>query len=129
MKYEAKLVVPDDKVLENNRMLSITMVESSPRVLVVETERNPSVIPSLLDQEAMAVEVIKAELLPEKLSGYIGYSAIIFDNVPGHIVGENRMTIIEQAVKSFGTGFMMVGGRKVLGSAVILNRQLNGFFQ
>ena len=50
LKYEAKLIVPDDGFLENNRMLSITMMEQSPRVLVVQTKRNPSVIPSLLDQ-------------------------------------------------------------------------------
>ena len=121
LKYEAKLVVPNDKILENNRMVSVTMIESSPRVLVVETDRSPSVIPTLLDQEAMVVETINAKLLPETLSGYMGYSAIIFDNVPGHLVGENRMTIIEQAVKSFGTGFMMVGGEESFG--------LGGYFK
>jgi Ca-activated chloride channel homolog len=121
LKYEAKLVVSDDKILENNRMVSVTMIESSPRVLVVETDRNPSIIPTLLDQEAMDVETINAKLLPETLSGYMGYSAIIFDNVPGHIVGENRMTIIEQAVKKFGTGFMMVGGEESFG--------LGGYFK
>ena len=59
--------------------------------------------------------------LPETLSGYIGYGAIIFDNVPGHIVGENQMTMIEQAVKNFGTGFMMVGGDESFG--------LGGYFK
>ena len=121
IKYEAKLVVPDDAIIENNQMLSITMMESSPRVLVVETERNPSVIPSLLDKGAMDVKTIDAEHLPETLSGYMGYSAIIFDNVPGHVVGENRMAIIEQAVKNFGMGFMMVGGEESFG--------LGGYFK
>nr|WP_246880555.1 VWA domain-containing protein [Sporosarcina sp. 6E9] len=121
LKYEAKLVVPDDKILENNRMVSVTMIESSPRVLVVETDGNASIIPTLLDQEAMAVDTINAKLLPETLSGYMGYSAIIFDNVPGHIVGENRMAIIEQAVRKFGTGFMMVGGEESFG--------LGGYFK
>ena len=70
---------------------------------------SPSVIPSLLDQNAMEVDV-RCRDVARKLSGYLGYSAIIFDNVPGHLVGEHKMTVIEQAVKSFGTGFMMVGG-------------------
>lgn len=121
IKYEAKLVVPNDAILENNKMLSITMMESSPSVLVVETEQNPSVIPSLLDKEAIDVKTIDAKLLPETLSGYMGYSAIIFDNIPGHVVGENRMTIIEQAVKNFGMGFMMVGGEESYG--------LGGYFK
>ena len=121
LKYEAKLIVPDDGLLENNRMLSVTMLEQSPKVLVVQTERSPSVIPSLLDRNAMEVDVTDAEMLPETLSGYLGYSAIIFDNVPGHLVGEHKMTVIEQAVKSFGTGFMMVGGDESYG--------LGGYFK
>lgn len=121
LKYEAKLIVPDDGLLENNRMLSVTMLEQSPRVLVVETERSPSVIPSLLDRNAMDVDVVDAEELPETLSGYLGFSAIIFDNVPGHLVGEHKMTVIEQAVKSFGTGFMMIGGDESYG--------LGGYFK
>ena len=60
----------------------------------------------------MTVDVVDAEQLPETLSGYLGYGAIIFDNVPGHVVGEDKMTVIEQTVKNFGTGFMMVGGTK-----------------
>ncbi|WP_342509124.1 VWA domain-containing protein [Sporosarcina sp. FSL K6-2383] len=121
LKYEAKLIVPDDSFLENNRMLSITMMEQSPRVLVVQTERSPSVIPTILDQSAMDVDIIDAQQLPETLSGYLGYGAIIFDNVPGHIVGEHKMTLIEQAVKNFGTGFMMVGGDESFG--------LGGYFK
>ena len=121
LKYEAKLIVPDDGFLENNRMVSVTMVEHSPRVLVVQTERNPSVIPTLLDKSAMQVDVVNAINLPENLSGYLGYGAIIFDNVPGHVVGEHKMTVIEQAVKNFGTGFMMVGGEESFG--------LGGYFK
>ncbi|QTD42474.1 VWA domain-containing protein [Sporosarcina sp. Te-1] len=121
LKYEAKLIVPDDGFLENNRMLSVTMLESSPHILVVETEENPSAIPSLLDKRSLAVDVIAAEKLPESLSGYLGYSAILFDNIPGHAVGEHKMAVIEQAVKNFGVGFMMVGGQESFG--------LGGYFK
>lgn len=121
LKYEAKLLVSDDSFLENNRMLSVTMMERSPSVLVVQTSRNPSAIPALLDKNVMSVDVVDAEQLPETLSGYLGYGAIIFDNVPGHVVGEDKMTVIEQAVKNFGTGFMMVGGDESFG--------LGGYFK
>ncbi|MBB4824096.1 Mg-chelatase subunit ChlD [Sporosarcina luteola] len=121
LKYEAKLLVPDDGFLENNRMLSVTMLEQSPRILVVETTGSPSAIPPLLDKQTLAVDVVTAEKLPESLSGYLGYSAIIFDNVPGHLVGEQKMAVIEQAVKNFGVGFMMVGGQESFG--------LGGYFK
>lgn len=121
LKYEAKLIVVGDSYLENNKMLSVTMISQSPHILVVETERNPSIIPSLLDSEAMTIDVINAKALPQSLSGYLGYGAIIFDNVPGHAVGEDKMKVIEQAVKTFGTGFMMVGGEESFG--------LGGYFK
>lgn len=121
LKYEAKLIVPDDSFLENNRMLSVTMVKESPKVLVVQTERSPSAIPALLDRQALEVDVVNADMLPESLSGYLPYGAILFDNVPGHLVGEHKMGVIEQAVKNFGTGFMMIGGDESFG--------LGGYFK
>lgn len=121
LKYETKLIVTNDGFLENNRMLSVTMMEHSPRVLVVQTDMNPSIIPTLLDKSAIEVDVVDAVSLPANLSGYLGYGAIIFDNVPGHIVGEQKMMVIEQAVKNFGTGFMMVGGEESFG--------LGGYFK
>ena len=71
---------------------------------------------------------IDAEQLPETLSGYLGYGAIIFDNVPGHIVGEHKMTVIEQAVKNFGTGFMMVGGDESFGLGGYFKSPIERFF-
>lgn len=121
LKYEAKLIVQDDGFLENNRMLSVTMMEHSPRVLIVQTDWNSSAIPTLLDQSAIQVDVVDAQNLPENLSGYLAYGAIIFDNVPGYIVGEQKMQVIEQAVKNFGIGFMMVGGEESFG--------LGGYFK
>ncbi|MDW0109380.1 VWA domain-containing protein [Sporosarcina aquimarina] len=121
MKYEAKLVVEDDHFLENNRMFAAVSVQGQPSVLVVDTEDNPSVIPDLLDNNALNVATMRAEQLPSTLSGYLPYQAIIFDNVPGTIVGEEKMGLIEQAVKNFGTGFMMTGGSNSFG--------LGGYFK
>lgn len=121
IKYEAKLIVPNDAYLENNEMFAMTKMTQSPNVLIVETAKNPSVIPHLLDQMIANVEVIEASQLPEAQSSYLQYDAIIFDNVPGHFVGEQKMMMIEQAVKNFGTGFMMVGGDESFG--------LGGYFK
>lgn len=121
IKYEAALLVDDDSFLQNNKMLSITSLEQAPQVLIVETERSPSVIPDLLDKQSLHVARMQAEQLPETLSSYLAYDAIIFDNVPGHLVGEQKMGVIEQAVKNFGVGFMMVGGDESFG--------LGGYFK
>ncbi|GKV67648.1 chloride channel protein [Sporosarcina sp. NCCP-2716] len=121
LKYEAKLVADDDHFLENNRLFAAVSIQGKPAVLVVETEDDPSVIPGLLDSSAVQVTAMKAEELPATLTGYMPYSAIIFDNVPGTLVGEEKMGLIEQAVKNFGTGFLMTGGENSFG--------LGGYFK
>lgn len=121
VKYEAKLVVENDHFLENNRMFAAVTVQGQPSVLVVETEDYPSVIPGLLDQNTLNVTTLQAKDLPSTISGYLPYQAIIFDNVPGTLVGEEKMAMIEQTVKNFGTGFMMTGGPNSFG--------LGGYFK
>jgi len=121
LKYEAKLVADDDHFLENNRLFAAVSIQGKPAVLVVETEDNPSVIPGLIDMEAVQVTAMKAEELPATLTGYLPYGAIIFDNVPGTLIGEEKMGLIEQAVKNFGTGFLMTGGENSFG--------LGGYFK
>lgn len=54
-------------------------------------------------------------LLPTELAKYAAYDSIIFNDVSGDQVGERRLEMIEQAVKSYGIGFMMVGGEDSFG--------------
>ncbi|MGB3261523.1 VWA domain-containing protein [Paenisporosarcina sp.] len=121
LKYQVQLNVPGDALLENNQLTSVTMVESAPHLLVVSSDKLTSPIPSYIDNQVVQVEAIQASDLPYDLSNYLAYDAIIFDNVPGYQVGEAKMTVIEQAVKNFGVGFMMVGGDNSYG--------LGGYFR
>lgn len=121
LKYEVQVVVSGDGLVENNKLTSVTNVESSPNLLVVTHDGNHSNIPAVIDQAAIRTDVIDANELPFDLSNYLRYEAIIFDNVPGHVVGEQKMMVIEQAVKNFGVGFMMVGGNSSFG--------LGGYFK
>lgn len=121
LKYEVQLIVPEDGLLENNKLTSVTTVESSPRLLVVHGKDRLSPIPGIIDTQVVETDMISGELLPYDLSNYLDYDAIIFDNVPGHLVGEQKMGVIEQAVKNFGVGFMMVGGENSYG--------LGGYFK
>lgn len=118
--YKATIQRENDAVIQNNELASLTMVEDSPHVLIVSPEGD-SPIPSFVDASGLTVVSIDSASLPTDLASYATYNAIIFDNVPGHQVGEAKMTVIEQAVKQFGTGFMMVGGEMSFG--------LGGYFQ
>ena len=121
LKYQVQLNITGDALLENNQLTSVTMVESAPKLLVVSSDKLPSPIPTYIDQDVVRTDEISASELPFDLSNYLGYDAIIFDNVPGYQVGEAKMTVIEQAVKNFGVGFMMVGGDNSYG--------LGGYFK
>ena len=121
LKYDVQLNVSDDALLENNQLTSVTMVESAPRLLVVSNDKEASAVPSYIDQNVIKTDAIIAPDLPFDLSNYLAYDAIIFDNVPGYQVGEAKMAVIEQAVKNFGVGFMMVGGDNSFG--------LGGYFK
>lgn len=121
VKYEAVVQVGEDAIYENNKLTSITMVQSEPRLLIVNGYDIASPIAAALGQQAIAHDVIAPESLPNDLSNYLQYNAIIFDNVPGHLVGEAKMLVIEQAVKNFGVGFAMIGGENSFG--------LGGYFK
>lgn len=121
LKYEVQLNLANDALLENNKLTSVTMVERAPSLLVVSNDQVTSPIPDFIDQQVINTVTISAADLPYDLSNYIKYDAIIFDNVPGYLVGEDKMKVIEQAVKNFGVGFMMVGGDNSFG--------LGGYFK
>ncbi len=119
-KYEVRLETAEDTYLENNSLFSITEVSGNPEVLVVNGGV-PSPIPGLLDTNNLGVTELAAEQLPSSLSAILRYDSIIFDNVSGTSVGEQQMAIIEQAVRQFGVGFMMIGGDQSFG--------LGGYFK
>lgn len=121
VKYEASIQTDEDAILENNKLTSVTIVQSAPRLLIVSNREEGSPIADFLNPSSIQFDEVAAEELPSSLSSILKYNAIIFDNVPGHLVGEAKMGVIEQAVKNFGVGFMMVGGENSFG--------LGGYFK
>ncbi len=121
VKYEALVQVEQDAIFENNKLTSVTMVQSEPHLLIVNGYDTASPIAAALGTKSISYDVVDAKSLPNELSSYLQYNAIIFDNVPGHLVGEAKMSVIEQAVKNFGVGFTMVGGENSFG--------LGGYFK
>lgn len=121
VKYEAVVQVGQDAIFENNKLTSVTMVQSEPHLLIVNGYETASPIGAALGSQSIAYDVVAPDSLPNELSSYLQYNAIIFDNVPGHLVGEAKMSVIEQAVKNFGVGFTMVGGENSFG--------LGGYFK
>ncbi|MET3575800.1 VWA domain-containing protein [Bhargavaea ullalensis] len=115
IRYEAQIITEGDGIGENNKMNAVTDIAGPPRFLLVGQDNSPSPIGKWIGNEKVRVDSIGAEELPNDLAAYLSYDGIIFDNIPGHLVGEDRMGLIQEAVKTFGTGFMMVGGEESFG--------------
>lgn len=118
--YKAEITAEHDTFTENNTLSSISNVLGTPKVLIVQNNNDQRTV-DILNESGLIVDAIIPEQLPSNLSSYIQYDTILFNNISATDVGENKMTLIEQAVKEFGTGFIMAGGEYSYG--------LGGYFK
>lgn len=115
-RYRAEIFVSGDEQAANNTSYAFTRVTGSPHVLIVEGQANTSVnLVNALKSSLIDYEVIAPGLLPLELAKYAGYDSIVFNNVSGEQVGGKQMELIEQAVRSYGIGFVMIGGEESYG--------------
>ncbi|WP_080846473.1 VWA domain-containing protein [Cytobacillus gottheilii] len=118
--FKAEVSAAGDTFTENNVMHAISTVQSAPKLLIVQNEES-SQLPSVFEDSGLETDVLTPEKLPTTLSGYLSYQSILFNNVAATSITEQQMTLIEQAVREFGVGFVMAGGDESFG--------LGGYFK
>ncbi|GAF10775.1 VWA domain-containing protein [Paenibacillus pini] len=115
-RYRAEILMNGDKQSANNAGYAFTRVDGPPKVLIVEgTQGTSGNIVSALSSGLIEQQVIAPEMLPTELAKYAAYDSIVFNNVSGDQIGGRQMDMIEQAVRSYGIGFMMAGGEDSFG--------------
>lgn len=115
-RYRAEIYVDGDEQSANNASYAITRVTGSPKVLIVEGKQGTSSnLENALASGLIDHTVIGPGMMPSELVKYAGYESILFNNVSGEQVGGKQMDLIEQAVRSYGIGFMMIGGEESFG--------------
>lgn len=115
-RYRAEIYIQGDEQSANNAHYAFTRVTGSPKVLIVEGASGTSGnLENALSAGLIDHSVITPGMLPSELSKYAAYDSIVFNNVSGEQVGGRQMELIEQAVRSYGVGFMMVGGQDSFG--------------
>ncbi|GIP29458.1 VWA domain-containing protein [Paenibacillus sp. J23TS9] len=116
-RYRAEIFMEGDQQSANNAGYAFTRVDGPPKVLIVEGKKGTSAnITSALSSGLVQYEVMpNPALLPNEMAKYAAYDSIVFNNVSADQVGERKMEMIEQAVKSYGIGFMMAGGEDSYG--------------
>ncbi|USK93925.1 VWA domain-containing protein [Rossellomorea marisflavi] len=110
--YGAEIYSETDARPENNQLSSIARAEGDPLVLLVQGDGRKSKLKEQLKSAGFRVEALQSSQLPDKLSSYLDYQTILFDNVAATDIPEEKMNLMEQAVKEFGRGFIMFGGDK-----------------
>ncbi|MBI3091109.1 MAG: VWA domain-containing protein [Candidatus Tectomicrobia bacterium] len=112
-RFEASITVSDDPIVENNRLRRFVETSGAPRLLYVqEPDAAPAPLEHLLNAQGYATVRTHPATLPDSLSAYLGYDAIIFDNVSGFTISLAKMELIERYVRDTGGGFIMLGGER-----------------
>lgn len=117
--YRADIASQNDFYIENNSLYAVSNVVGTPKILLVESE--PSSLQRILLNAGLGVDSVLPEQLPTTLSHFLQYQNIIFNNISGTHVTEQQMELIEQSVRDFGNGFIMLGGGDSFG--------LGGYFK
>lgn len=121
-RYRAELYAELDQLSANNAAYGFSRVEGPPRALLVEgSEGEAANVANALDASLIPYELVPPEMLPLELSDYAAYDSIVLVDVPATRLSERRMQLIEQAVRDYGVGLVMIGGEQSYG--------LGGYFQ
>jgi uncharacterized membrane protein len=109
--YTAVVEAPGDKVPQNNRATGFTSVRGDPRLLVVSYEPAQDV------QLVNALRTGRLEVKSAGLNGFPGtlaemqsYDSIFISNLAAGDIGQDRMKLLESAVRDFGVGLVCIGG-------------------
>ncbi|HET7581063.1 MAG TPA: VWA domain-containing protein [Bacillales bacterium] len=120
--YRVEMLTAGDNVIQNNNLSAFSDAKGLPQVLIVEGKEGAARnLTKALKSSAVSAKVIPPELLPTQLGGYLNYDSIVFSNVSGPSLSAGQMQLIARAVKDFGVGFIMTGGKQSFG--------LGGYFK
>src|SRR5215510_12551543 len=115
--YQVVVNSPRDTIPDNNRWQAFTEVVGGPKILLVydPPERSTALV-AALRQQGFEIQTRPWQELPQTLSGYMEYAALIFDNVPSFGISVSQMETLERYVRDMGGGLLMVGGEKSFGN-------------
>jgi Ca-activated chloride channel family protein len=121
-RYRAEIYMDGDEQAANNTDYAFNHVQGPPKVLIVEGQAGISQnVQSALLSALIPYELISPELLSNDFVTYSTYDSIILNNVPATDMPLKKMEMMEQAVRDYGVGLVMLGGEDSYG--------LGGYFK
>lgn len=120
--FDAIIEAENDSRPSNNRSQNFTIVQGTPRVLLLETEPGEGQnLAAALVSEGIDVDYHTPEYLPGILHEFQLYDSIILSNVPASDISPTQQEMLELAVKDLGVGLVMIGGPDSFGAGGYLN--------
>jgi len=111
-----------DTFVQNNRADSDTIVNGEPRVLVLAGDETVATeLVTALETEHQKVESKIPEQLPSGIEGLLSYDSIVLVDVSRLRLNDAQLTGLQQYVRDFGRGLVMIGGPKSYGAGGYAN--------
>jgi uncharacterized membrane protein/Mg-chelatase subunit ChlD len=115
--FRAVVEAGRDTFNQNNRADSDTIVNGEPRVLVLAgDEKVANELVTALETEHQKVETKIPEQLPSGIEGLLSYDSIVLVDVSRLRLSDAQLTGLQQYVRDFGRGLVMIGGPKSYGA-------------
>jgi uncharacterized membrane protein/Mg-chelatase subunit ChlD len=115
--FRAVVEAGRDTFAQNNRADSDTIVNGEPRVLVLAgDEKVAKELVTALETERQKVETKIPEQLPSGIEGLLSYDSIVLVDVSRLRLSDAQLTGLQQYVRDFGRGLVMIGGPKSYGA-------------
>ncbi len=109
--YNVQVEAAGDLLPQNNKAVSFTSVRGNPRVLILSADpQQDAQLAAALQGSKLEVKLIDAKAFPDSLAEIQSYDAIFLSNVAAGDLGDDRMKLLESAVRDFGIGLVCVGG-------------------
>lgn len=107
----------DDAIIQNNRSIAVTFVQSEGRVLVIaQTPDEVAPLLTVLEQSKIAAEVIDPAQAPMTKEEWAGFDAVILANIPADKLTQQQHEDLKSYVHDLGGGLLMVGGPESFGA-------------
>ncbi len=120
--FRAVVEAGRDTFSQNNRADSDTIVNGEPRVLVLAgDEKVGAELVAALQVERQTVDSLIPEQLPGGVDGLLTWDSIVLVDVSRLRLSDAQLTSLQQYVRDFGRGLVMVGGPKSYGAGGYTN--------
>ena len=120
--FQASIEVEQDGVADNNEAYAFSMVQGSPRLLLVEGKKGEARgLEAVLSSLDMDYDLLSPREIPVSLAGMQRYGLLILCNVPAEDIRAEAMQAIHTAVRDLGKGLIMIGGEDSFGPGGYFN--------